>query len=290
MATKKTRKNLSPKNKHFKFSPKLIGLIILLIILALLVKNIDKIQDLRSSASNTQQLQTAVYTLSDLLNQSNQNTRDETTKITNWIGNAQSVKNSYLGLRFNGPALNPNVQIVDAKLTVTSSKTLREKLMLNVYAEKNSNPVAYKSGVELTYPSNRKITFSYDYFNNNEVKWLKDEQYTIPATKAIKEATLNGVLNQGWVNLIVKGVSKKSYDFYYIYNNLVSGKGPILTITYYSSANVIPVWKQPTGAHDAYQKGDRVHFPAADSPVYESLIDANTWSPTGYPSGWLLIA
>ena len=51
-----------------------------------------------------------------------------------------------------------------------------------------------------------------------------------------------------------------------------------------------PVWKQPTGAHDAYQKGDRVHFPAADSPVYESLIDANTWSPTGYPAGWLLIA
>lgn len=51
-----------------------------------------------------------------------------------------------------------------------------------------------------------------------------------------------------------------------------------------------PVWKQPTGAHDAYQKGDRVHFPAADSSVYESLIDANTWSPTGYPAGWLLIA
>ena len=50
-----------------------------------------------------------------------------------------------------------------------------------------------------------------------------------------------------------------------------------------------PVWKQPTGAHDAYQIGDRVHFPDADSPVYESLINANTWSPTAYPAGWLLI-
>jgi hypothetical protein len=49
------------------------------------------------------------------------------------------------------------------------------------------------------------------------------------------------------------------------------------------------VWKQPTVAHDAFQKGDRVHFPDADSPVYESKINANTWSPTAYPAGWLLI-
>lgn len=50
-----------------------------------------------------------------------------------------------------------------------------------------------------------------------------------------------------------------------------------------------PVWKQPAGAHDAYQKGDRVHFPLIDSPVYESKINANVWSPTAYPAGWLLI-
>ena len=50
-----------------------------------------------------------------------------------------------------------------------------------------------------------------------------------------------------------------------------------------------PVWVQPTGAHDAYQIGDRVHFPAIDSPVYESKINANVWSPTGYPAGWQLI-
>lgn len=49
---------------------------------------------------------------------------------------------------------------------------------------------------------------------------------------------------------------------------------------------VIPVWVQPTGAHDAYQKGDKVHFPAAGDPVYRSLIDANVWSPADYPAGW----
>ena len=51
----------------------------------------------------------------------------------------------------------------------------------------------------------------------------------------------------------------------------------------------IPVWVQPTGAHDAYQIGDRVHFPDADSPVYESLIANNAWSPSAYPQGWQLI-
>lgn len=51
----------------------------------------------------------------------------------------------------------------------------------------------------------------------------------------------------------------------------------------------IPVWKQPTGAQDAYNKGDKVHYPAAKDPVYESLIDANVYSPEVYPQGWKLI-
>ena len=50
-----------------------------------------------------------------------------------------------------------------------------------------------------------------------------------------------------------------------------------------------PVWVQPTGGHDAYQTGDRVYFPTANDSVYESLIDANVWSPTVYPQGWKLI-
>ena len=48
----------------------------------------------------------------------------------------------------------------------------------------------------------------------------------------------------------------------------------------------IPVFVHPTGAHDVYMKGDKVHFPKLTDPVYESLIDNNSWSPTEYPSGW----
>ena len=51
----------------------------------------------------------------------------------------------------------------------------------------------------------------------------------------------------------------------------------------------IPVWKQPTGAQDAYQTGDKVHYPDADGAVYESLIDNNVYSPEAYPAGWRVV-
>lgn len=46
----------------------------------------------------------------------------------------------------------------------------------------------------------------------------------------------------------------------------------------------IPVWRQPTGAQDAYMKGDKVHYPGADDPVWESDVDNNVWEPGVY--GW----
>lgn len=46
----------------------------------------------------------------------------------------------------------------------------------------------------------------------------------------------------------------------------------------------IPVWKQPTGAQDAYAKGDKVHYPDKNGPVYVSTVDNNVWEPTVY--GW----
>ena len=42
----------------------------------------------------------------------------------------------------------------------------------------------------------------------------------------------------------------------------------------------IPVWKQPSGAQDAYQTGDKVWYPAKGDDVYKSLVDNNVWVPT----------
>ena len=48
-----------------------------------------------------------------------------------------------------------------------------------------------------------------------------------------------------------------------------------------------PVWSQPTGAHDAYNKGDIVNY---NGVLYESLIDGNVYSPDAYPAGWKVYA
>ena len=44
-----------------------------------------------------------------------------------------------------------------------------------------------------------------------------------------------------------------------------------------------PIWNRPSGAHDAYNKGDIVSY---NEKLYKSLIDGNTWSPDEYPAGW----
>lgn len=46
----------------------------------------------------------------------------------------------------------------------------------------------------------------------------------------------------------------------------------------------IPVWKQPTGAQDAYMTGDKVYYPTKEDDIFESTMDYNTYAPDVY--GW----
>lgn len=55
-----------------------------------------------------------------------------------------------------------------------------------------------------------------------------------------------------------------------------------------SPDGVIPVWKQPTGSHDTYMTGDKVHYPDAEGSVYVSLIDYNSYDPAVY--GWEVVS
>ena len=53
--------------------------------------------------------------------------------------------------------------------------------------------------------------------------------------------------------------------------------------------SVIPEWVQPTGAHDAYNTGDKVIY---NEVVRESVIDANTTVPDGdepYNRYWVVV-
>lgn len=44
-----------------------------------------------------------------------------------------------------------------------------------------------------------------------------------------------------------------------------------------------PIWSQPTGAHDAYDKWDVVDY---NGTLYQSKIDGNVWAPDVYPDAW----
>lgn len=48
----------------------------------------------------------------------------------------------------------------------------------------------------------------------------------------------------------------------------------------------VPEYVQPTGAHDAYNTGDRVRFGGA---VYECTMNNCVWAPDVYPAGWTRI-
>lgn len=47
-----------------------------------------------------------------------------------------------------------------------------------------------------------------------------------------------------------------------------------------------PPYKAPTGAHDAYSKGDGITF---EEKHYRSKIDGNVYSPAEYPDGWEIV-
>ena len=63
---------------------------------------------------------------------------------------------------------------------------------------------------------------------------------------------------------------------------------PPVAISLWNEVTVDPTtwydeWKQPTGAHDSYNKGDIVSY---NGKLYRSLIDGNAYSPDSYPAGW----
>lgn len=62
---------------------------------------------------------------------------------------------------------------------------------------------------------------------------------------------------------------------------------PSVTFSLYKAIGLTdegyPVWSQPTGAHDAYNKGDIVEY---NGTLYKSTIDGNVYAPDAYPSGW----
>lgn len=64
------------------------------------------------------------------------------------------------------------------------------------------------------------------------------------------------------------------------------GKSPAQWVPYHTTdPTKAKAFIQPTGAHDAYQKGECCLW--TDGKVYRSIMDgANAYSPEAYPQGW----
>lgn len=66
----------------------------------------------------------------------------------------------------------------------------------------------------------------------------------------------------------------------------IPGSTPSLYVEISDPSIEYPEWKQPTGAHDAYNTGDKITY---KRKKYISKINANVWSPDSYPTGWELV-
>ena len=116
-------------------------------------------------------------------------------------------------------------------------------------------------------PEQTPALFSFYRDNTTDLEWMEGEKVEV-----------------GWTRMY----EGKKYECLQAHQTL-STWTPDVTPALWKEIVVvvdIPVWVQPTGAHDAYNIGDKVHFPTITDPVYESLINANVWSPITYPAGW----
>lgn len=122
-------------------------------------------------------------------------------------------------------------------------------------------------------PKDTPALFSFFRDNSDQLQWISGEQVEVGWMRIYEDVKYEVVqahqTQDNWIPTATLNVLWKVYV------------DPIV--------EVIPVWVQPTGAHDAYNIGDKVHFPTITDPVYESLINANVWSPTTYPQGWRLV-
>lgn len=49
----------------------------------------------------------------------------------------------------------------------------------------------------------------------------------------------------------------------------------------------VVIWQDVAGEYNAYDYGDRVHYPDANGPIYVSQVNNNAYSPDVVPSNWL---
>ena len=122
--------------------------------------------------------------------------------------------------------------------------------------------VIKKGGYDLTALLNKIDTYHIEGKISDEER---DELYALARANPIAQYDYKGEIDRLWV--AIRELQK---------GNTVGTGGTTAS-----------EWRQPTGAHDAYMKGDIMLY--TDGKIYKSLIDNNVWSLDVYPDGWELV-
>ncbi len=115
-------------------------------------------------------------------------------------------------------------------------------------------------------PEETPALFSFFRINSDDLEWIPNEYVQV-----------------GWKRM-EDGVQYECIQAHQTLNGWLPSVTPALWQEVLSGEP--EEWVQPTGAHDAYNTGDRVLY---NGSVYESTIDGNIWAPDAYPQGWTLI-
>jgi len=143
----------------------------------------------------------------------------------------------------------------------------QEVLIDNYYLYKGSVLKCRQTHNRTIYdPKDTPALFSFFRDNSDQLQWIEGEQVEV-----------------GWVRFY----NEIKYEVIQAHQTQ-SDWTPNVANTLWKvwvDPNAIPEiseWVQP-GSTNPYMKGDQVLF---NGNTYESLINANVWSPTGYPAGW----
>lgn len=225
-----------------------------------------------SAAGTADQTITATLVASEPADVTNEDGGNFTTGGNSvWIGNGASKGSSYLGLRFKGDAVPKNAQIQSAELQLLSSSEQWIPVSVAIYAEKSGDPGVFYSGSK---PSSRSLTSTTTSSSDN-VKWLKDSQYSYNVKDVIQE--LVGSTGFTTTVLVVKGTGN-AYGRKFIYGNF-SGKQPKLVITYKSEGATALPTVRPTNPSFSAQPSSTA---TAKPTLTPSLTPTQT--PTARPT------
>ena len=168
-------------------------------------------------------------------------------------------------------------------------------IIASVYPEWDGNSKAYKTGAWVKYGEDamgdaRLYQVLQDH--TSQPQWTPDTAtwvQPVGATDAYSKGDIVEYNGKKYISTIDANVWAPDVYGWDVYAEGGSTGGEVVDPqptepeTPSTPTDNIKDFVQPTGAHDAYAKGDKVRF---NGKVYESLIDNNAYSPSAYPAGW----